>query len=112
MILYYCINTMIQFMAQKWTNKEINILFKAILSLKTLDETQRFFRDLCTLEEIEEMSERWLIARLLNKNISYREIARKTGISTTTISRVAHWLNHGEGGYKLVLKRKKYDSNK
>ena len=87
--------------------KQIDEVYKAILSLKTIDECRAFFRDLCTLSEIAAMAERFQVAKMLNKNIPYREISKKTGSSTATITRVAYWLNHGLGGYKLVLKRLK-----
>lgn len=80
-------------------------LFKTIVSLKTEEECKNFMRDLCTLSELQSMSERWQIAKQINKNIPYRVIAKKTGSSTATITRVAHWLHHGSGGYKLMLHR-------
>ena len=88
-----------------WLNQEAKGLFKAILRLKTTKEAAKFFRDLCTLEELTEMARRWQAAKLLKKGRPYREVAEKTGLSTTTVTRVAHWLNHGEGGYQLILKR-------
>jgi len=86
-------------------DNQTKLLYKAILSLKTIEECQAFFRDLLTLEEITEMSKRWQAARLLSQHLPYRIVAKKTGLSTTTVARVAQWLYHGEGGYKLVLKR-------
>ena len=80
-------------------------LYRAILSLKTVPECQQFFRDLLTIEEITELSKRWQAVGLLDRGNPYRLIAQKTGLSTTTVARVAHWLNHGEGGYQLALKR-------
>lgn len=82
-------------------------LFEAILSLKSTKECRAFFRDLCTLYEIEVMTERFRIAKMVKKNIPYREISKKTGSSTATIARVAHWLHHGTGGYNVVLDRMK-----
>ena len=64
-----------------------------------------FFRDLCTLSELEAMAHRWQVARLLEQGLPYLEIAERTGASTTTVTRVAHWLRHGEGGYRLALDR-------
>ena len=64
-----------------------------------------FLRDLCTLEELEELSSRWEVVLLLQQKKSYREIAKKTGVSTTTITRIAHWLKYGEGGYRAVISR-------
>lgn len=89
----------------KWLNKQSKDLFKAILKLKTPNEAAKFFRDLCTLEELEEISKRFQAAKMIEKGKPYREIAQKIGLSTATVTRVAHWLNHGEGGYRLILKR-------
>jgi len=88
-------------------NNETSELYKAVLKLKTADEAKRFFRDLLTIEEITEMSKRWQAARLLNQGKPYREIAAKTGLSTTTVTRVANWLKNGSGGYRLMLNRLK-----
>jgi TrpR-related protein YerC/YecD len=80
-------------------------LFEAILRLETRAEVEAFFRDLCTLSELEAMAHRWEVARLLQKGLPYLEIAERTGASTTTVTRVAHWLRHGEGGYQAALSR-------
>jgi TrpR-related protein YerC/YecD len=80
-------------------------LFGAIASLESRRETERFFRDLCTLSELEAMAHRWQVARLLEEGLPYLEIAERTHASTTTVTRVAHWLRHGEGGYRLALDR-------
>jgi len=85
--------------------KEMRALFDAILSLETREEAESFFRDLCTLSELEAMAHRWEVARLLERGLPYLEIAERTGASTTTVTRVAHWLRHGEGGYRTVLDR-------
>ncbi|MEI6597238.1 MAG: YerC/YecD family TrpR-related protein [bacterium] len=92
-------------------SKKTDELFKTIISLKTGKEAESFFRDLCTIEEIKEMSERWQIAQMINKNLSYREIAKKLNVSTTTVARVALWLNNGAGGYRLILDRKNSHHN-
>jgi len=86
-------------------NKNTESLFTAILSLKNIKEAESFFRDLCTIEEISAMAERWQIVRLLEQGMSYRKISELMGSSTTTIGRVATWLNNGEGGYQLALSR-------
>ena len=91
----------------RWTNKKTDELFKAVLSLKSIEECERFFRDLLTLEEIRETAARWQVARMIDEGLTYREIADKTKISTSTITRVAHWLRQGAGGYKLVLRKQK-----
>ena len=80
-------------------------LFDAIQSLERREETESFFRDLCTLSELEAMAHRWEVARLLEQGLPYLEIAQRTGASTTTVTRVAHWLRHGEGGYRQALDR-------
>lgn len=87
------------------STKEMEELFKAILNLKSIEECRIFFRDLCTFSELLSMSERFQIVKLLNNKIPYREIAKKTGSSTATITRVAQWLHHGTGGYRLMLGR-------
>ena len=86
-------------------NNETKLLYKAILQLKTIDEADKFFTDLLTIEEATEMSKRWQAARLLNQEESYRAVAKKTGLSTTTVARVANWLKNGTGGYQLMLDR-------
>lgn len=88
-----------------WRTKEMRALFDAILSLETREETESFFRDLCTISELEAMAHRWEVARLLDQGLPYLEIAERTGASTTTVTRVAHWLRHGEGGYRAALDR-------
>ena len=88
-----------------WQNQEIKDLCDAVASLRSTDEAGRFLRDLCTLSELEAMAHRWQVARLLEQGLPYLEIAEKTGASTTTVTRVAHWLRHGEGGYRTALDR-------
>ena len=80
-------------------------LFEAMASLKSPAELQAFLRDLCTLGELEAMAHRWQVARLVEEGLPYLEISERTGASTTTVTRVAHWLRHGEGGYRLALER-------
>ena len=84
---------------------KLNDLWKAVLKLEKSSECARFFRDLCTLEELRAMSERWQAAKMIAEGESYRKIAKDIKISVTTVTRVAYWLSHGKGGYKLVLKR-------
>ncbi len=86
-------------------NKQTDSLFKAIISLKSVNEAEKFFRDLCTIDEIREMSERWQIAQMVNQGLPYRQIAKKLEVSTTTVARVALWLFNGRGGYQLALNR-------
>ena len=91
--------------SHRWQTKEIWQLFDAVSRLKTPNEAARFLRDLCTLSELEAMAHRWQVARLLEQGLPYLEIAARTGASTTTVTRVAHWLRHGEGGYRAALDR-------
>ena len=88
-----------------WRTKEMQQLFDAILSLESRRELEAFLRDLCTLSELEAMAHRWEVARLVEQGLPYLEIAERTGASTTTVTRVAHWLRHGEGGYRTALDR-------
>ena len=90
-----------------WRTKELRELFETIVSLETPAEAGRFFRDLCTLSELEAMAHRWQVANLLEEGLPYLEISRRTHASTTTVTRVAHWLRHGEDGYRLLLDRMK-----
>ncbi len=80
-------------------------LYRAVLSLKNEEECRRFLRDLLTEAEIKEFTNRWKVARMLNKKVAYEQIAKETGMSSTTIARVQKWLTKGMGGYKLVLKK-------
>jgi TrpR-related protein YerC/YecD len=88
-----------------WRTSETSALLEAILSLETMDEAESFFRDLCTLGELHDLGQRWAVVRLLDAGLHYADISRRTGASTATITRIASWLNHGEGGYRLVLAR-------
>ena len=67
----------------------------------------KFFRDLCTLEEMTDLTDRWQMVKYIVKGQSYRNISKKLKVSTTTVARVANWLNQGKGGYKLIVKRLK-----
>ena len=86
-----------------WQTRETTELFEAIRTLKSRAELESFLRDLCTLSELEAMAHRWEVARLVDQGLPYLEIAERTGASTATVTRVAHWLHHGEGGYRLAL---------
>lgn len=86
-------------------NKDTNALCKALLLLKNANECKHFLRDLLTEPEMKELANRWRVARMLNEKISYEEIEKETGMSSTTIARINKWLTKGKGGYKLMLKR-------
>jgi TrpR-related protein YerC/YecD len=88
-----------------WQTADVDALLDAFLDLRNRGEAARFLRDLCTLGEIHDMSQRWAVVRLLDQGLHYAEISKRTGASTATITRIASWLNHGEGGYKRALER-------
>lgn len=87
----------------RFSTKETDELFEAILTLKTVGDCYRFFEDLCTIKEIQEMSMRLIVAKMLDKKISYQKIIEETTASSATISRVAKSLTYGASGYKIVL---------
>lgn len=78
-------------------------LYEAILSLNSVEECRAFFEDICTISEINAMSQRLEVAKMLSKNSPYSEIVKATHASSATISRVGRCLNYGDGGYRLVL---------
>jgi TrpR-related protein YerC/YecD len=80
-------------------------LADAFLSLRSADEVRRFLRDLCTLPELEALTHRWQTARLVEEGVPYVEIAARVPTSTATVTRVAQWLRHGAGGYRIALDR-------
>ena len=80
-------------------------LYGAILALRDVEECRSFFRDLCTPAELQSMSDRWAVALLLGRGLPYREIHKQTGVSVTTIGRVARFLTAGNGGYRAVAVR-------
>ena len=86
-----------------WKTAENQRFIKAILSLSTPDEARRFLRDLMTKGELEEFAKRLRAAEMLTQKIPYTTIERETGFSSTTVARVARWLNNGEGGYKKII---------
>lgn len=84
-------------------NESTEKFFNAILHLESVDECKRFFEDICTIKELQDMSQRLEVAFLLNDGKSYQEVLAKTGVSTATISRVNKCLNYGSGGYKEAI---------
>ena len=87
-------------------------LFKAVLELRTEEEASKFFDDICTIGEIDSLSQRLEVARLLREGKTYIEIVDLVGASSTTISRVNRCLNFGPGGYRIVLERMEDKENK
>jgi TrpR-related protein YerC/YecD len=82
-------------------------LYGAVLTLRTVEECRDFFRDLCTPAELQAMADRWAVVESLQRGLPYREIHRLTGVSVTTIGRVARYLGTGNGGYSLAAQRLK-----
>lgn len=80
-------------------------LFEAIRRIKTTDEAARFFRDLLTIAELKEFANRWQVVKLLYEGKTYETIAKRLMISTATVTRVAHWLHFGLGGYRVIANR-------
>ncbi len=90
---------------EKFRDERIDYLFRAILTLESVDDCYAFFEDLCTVAEIQEMSRRLLAAKLLREDKVYTEIAAETGLSTATISRVNRCLKYGSDGYLGALEK-------
>ena len=89
----------------KYEIKDEKDFYKAILSLETIEECKNFFDDICTIQEIEAISQRLQVAKQLSLGKSYTEVNKITGASTATICRVSKSLNYGDGGYNTVLDR-------
>ena len=93
-----------RFTEDSWRREPwMRYLCQVVASLKTEEDTGNFLRDIATLSELQALSERLEVARLLSKGLSYRQISAQTGASTTTVTRVAHFLENGTGGYRKVL---------
>ena len=90
---------------QNWYTKSTDDLCKALLSLKTKEECYAFLEDVCTIKEIQDLSQRLTVAKMLGQGISYTTICKETGASTATISRVSKCYEYGAGGYKTVIAR-------
>lgn len=86
-----------------------DLLYEAILSLKTKEECRAFFQDLCTFTEVKAMAQRIEVARLLDQGLIYSEILERTGTSSATISRINRALQYGADGYRIVLDRLKQE---
>ena len=92
-------------MNKKLETAEMDELLRAILSLETVEEAYEFFEDLCTVNEMVAMKQRFEVAKMLREERTYQDIADETGASSATISRVNRALNYGNDGYDMVLKR-------
>lgn len=87
----------------KTNKKYLENLYKAILSLENIEECSLFFDDICTIQELETIAQRFEVAKLLSEGKNYIDINKQTGASTATICRVSKCLNYGDGGYKVVI---------
>ena len=92
-------------MNSKLKTKEVDHLFDAVLTLESKEECYKFFEDVCTINELLALSQRFEVAHMLREQRTYLDIAEKTGASTATISRVNRSLNYGNDGYDLVFSR-------
>lgn len=88
-------------------NERTDDLFRAILELKNIDECYRFFDDLCTINEVVSLAQRFTVALMLADGKTYHDISEQTGASTTTIARINRCLNYGENGYRTIIGRLK-----
>ena len=94
-------------MVKQLKSEPVDHLFEAILTLKSKEECYSFFEDLCTVNELLSLSQRFEVAAMLKEHKTYLEIAEKTGASTATISRVNRSLTYGNDGYEMVFSRMK-----
>ncbi|NLI53863.1 MAG: hypothetical protein GX417_05985 [Clostridiales bacterium] len=88
-------------------SEELDDVFRAVLSLRDVSECYRFFEDICTINELQAMAQRWQVARELDAGGTYHNISHRYNASTATISRVNRCLEYGAGGYRLALDRMK-----
>src|SRR5277367_2431279 len=115
-LMCYYISTLIQYRPVMKTNRPVTqrqeqqherALFTAILALRSVEECRSFLRDLCTPTELQAMADRWAVVELLERGLPYRDIHKQTGVSVTTIGRVARYLLTGNGGYRAMTDRLK-----
>ena len=95
----------------KLRNPETDLLFEGILTLQTVEECYRFFTDICTIKELQAMTQRLQVAKQLHEGRNYNEVCRDTGASSATICRVNKCLDYGDGGYRTVLERLEGDQH-
>lgn len=90
---------------QKFRCESVDRLFQTILNLETVEECYEYFEDICTIKEIQDMSQRLDTAILLSKGLSYQKIAEEVDVSSATICRVSKCLNYGSGGYQKAIEK-------
>lgn len=94
-------------MNSKLRDEHIDLLFKAVLTLESVDECYDFFEDLCTIKELKALAQRLVVAKMLTEKKVYSDIVNETGVSTATISRVNRSLYYGNDGYRIIFERLK-----
>ena len=92
---------------ENFHSQSIDRLFHTILDLETIEDCYKFFTDICTIKEVQDMAQRLDTAILLDEGMNYQNISKQVGISTATISRVSRCLNYGSGGYRTAIDRLK-----
>ena len=92
---------------KKFRNESVDRLFQTFLNLETIEECYDYFEDICTIKEIEDMSQRLDTAVLLSEGLSYQKISEQVNVSTATIGRVGRCLNYGNGGYRQAIDKLK-----
>ena len=90
---------------EPWMTQETYDLAAAVAALRDEGEALRFLRDLCTVRELQELGQRWHVARLLADGVPYQQISEQTGASSATVSRVNQWLRYGRSGYQTLIDR-------
>ncbi len=86
-------------------NSNLEFLFKTIMELRSMEECEKYFTDLCTIPELKSISQRAVVAKMLDEKRNYQDIVEQTGASTATISRVNRSLQYGAGGYRIIFDR-------
>ena len=89
----------------KFQSEQLNMLIEAIIGIKDAETLRMFFEDICTIKELQDLTQRLQVAALLSEGRNYQEISRQTSVSSATISRVNRCLLYGDGGYRTVLDR-------
>ena len=95
-------------------NEILEYFYKAVTSIENVSECEKFFHDICTPKELDQLAERLSVAKLLGQNYSYRKIGELTGASTTTVTRVARFSTKSDSGYQILIQRmrEEYDGQR
>lgn len=96
----------------KFRSESVDRLFKTILNLETIEDCYKYFDDICTIKEVQDMAQRLDTAILLNKGLSYQKIIEEVDVSSATIGRVSKCLNYGSGGYKSAIEKLEQSEDK